>query len=333
MGRAGRDAPQALICTQDCPKVFPCRLPRRPPSKNACSPAFSPPAICTSAIISARSKKFVELQNRYDCIYCVVDLHAITVWQDPKELPEGDPRSDRGVHRLPASIRRSTSSSTRARCRARRARLGVQLRGAARLAQPHDAVQGEGRQGPRERVGRALRLSEPDGGGHSGLSRDARAGRRRPEAASRAVARHRAEIQQRLRRLDPRARLRRRVLPAAGADDPGTGDARHVAARRHEENVEVGPVRPFAHQPDRRCRTRSRRRSASAKTDPDPLPHDEKALEARPEADNLVGIYAALAGTTKAEVLKRIRRRAVLDLQAGTRRSRWSPSSARSPAR
>ena len=41
-----------------------------------------------------------------------------------------------------------------------------------------------------------------------------------------------------------------------------------------------------------------------AKTDPDPLPHDEKALEARPEADNLVGIYAALAGTTKAEVLK-----------------------------
>jgi tryptophanyl-tRNA synthetase len=41
-----------------------------------------------------------------------------------------------------------------------------------------------------------------------------------------------------------------------------------------------------------------------AKTDPDPLPHDEKALEARPEADNLVGIYAALADISKAEVLK-----------------------------
>ena len=40
-----------------------------------------------------------------------------------------------------------------------------------------------------------------------------------------------------------------------------------------------------------------------AKTDPEPLPHEEKALEARPEADNLVGIYAALADTTKAEVL------------------------------
>src|SRR6185295_12070727 len=41
-----------------------------------------------------------------------------------------------------------------------------------------------------------------------------------------------------------------------------------------------------------------------AKTDPDPLPHDEKALAARPEADNLVGIFAACASKTKAEVLK-----------------------------
>src|SRR5215467_13793406 len=41
-----------------------------------------------------------------------------------------------------------------------------------------------------------------------------------------------------------------------------------------------------------------------AKTDPDPLPHDEKGLETRPEADNLVGIFAALADRTKADVLR-----------------------------
>src|SRR5438445_10196779 len=41
-----------------------------------------------------------------------------------------------------------------------------------------------------------------------------------------------------------------------------------------------------------------------AKTDPHPLPHDEKELASRPEADNLVGIYAALAGITPAGVLK-----------------------------
>jgi tryptophanyl-tRNA synthetase len=31
-------------------------------------------------------KNFVALQNQTECIYCVVDLHAITVFQDPKEL-------------------------------------------------------------------------------------------------------------------------------------------------------------------------------------------------------------------------------------------------------
>jgi tryptophanyl-tRNA synthetase len=41
-----------------------------------------------------------------------------------------------------------------------------------------------------------------------------------------------------------------------------------------------------------------------AKTDPHPLPQDEKELEARPEADNLVGIFAALNDTTKAAVLE-----------------------------
>ncbi len=30
--------------------------------------------------------KFVALQDSHDCIYCVVDLHAITVWQEPSEL-------------------------------------------------------------------------------------------------------------------------------------------------------------------------------------------------------------------------------------------------------
>jgi tryptophanyl-tRNA synthetase len=41
-----------------------------------------------------------------------------------------------------------------------------------------------------------------------------------------------------------------------------------------------------------------------AKTDPEPLPSEEKGLEARPEADNLVGIYAALTGKSKADVLR-----------------------------
>jgi tryptophanyl-tRNA synthetase len=42
-----------------------------------------------------------------------------------------------------------------------------------------------------------------------------------------------------------------------------------------------------------------------AKTDPEPLPDSVAALEARPEADNLIGIYAALAGLTREQAVAR----------------------------
>jgi tryptophanyl-tRNA synthetase len=42
-----------------------------------------------------------------------------------------------------------------------------------------------------------------------------------------------------------------------------------------------------------------------AKTDPEPLPDTLAALERRPEADNLVGIYAALAGDSREAALRR----------------------------
>ena len=31
-------------------------------------------------------RNFVRLQEKYECSYCAVDMHAITVWQDPEEL-------------------------------------------------------------------------------------------------------------------------------------------------------------------------------------------------------------------------------------------------------
>jgi len=40
-----------------------------------------------------------------------------------------------------------------------------------------------------------------------------------------------------------------------------------------------------------------------ARTDPDPLPETAEGLEGRPEAKNLVGIYAALSGVSDAQVL------------------------------
>ncbi len=31
-------------------------------------------------------KNWVQLQGDYECLYCVVDMHAVTVWQDPADL-------------------------------------------------------------------------------------------------------------------------------------------------------------------------------------------------------------------------------------------------------
>lgn len=31
-------------------------------------------------------RNFARLQNDYECLYCVVDMHAITVWQDPAQV-------------------------------------------------------------------------------------------------------------------------------------------------------------------------------------------------------------------------------------------------------
>ncbi|WP_306145867.1 MULTISPECIES: tryptophan--tRNA ligase [unclassified Roseibium] len=46
------------------------------------------------------------------------------------------------------------------------------------------------------------------------------------------------------------------------------------------------------------------RKVRKAKTDPDALPSEVDGLENRPEADNLVGIFAALNGSSKEDVLK-----------------------------
>jgi tryptophanyl-tRNA synthetase len=46
------------------------------------------------------------------------------------------------------------------------------------------------------------------------------------------------------------------------------------------------------------------RKIQKAKTDPEPLPSEAAGLAGRPEADNLVGIFAALADKSKAQVLQ-----------------------------
>ena len=127
----------------------------------------------------------------------------------PGGFAQLDARGHGGLHRGGHRSQEAHHLQSEPGERAFGAGVDFELRGADGLAQPHDAVQGKGRQGPREREHRALRLSRADGRRHSGLPRGRCARGRGPEAASGADARYRAEIQQRLRGADRRRRFRR----------------------------------------------------------------------------------------------------------------------------
>ena len=112
-----------------------------------------------------------------------------------------------------------------------------------------------------------------------------------------ARARHRPEVQCRLRVGDRPARLRGGVLHPARAVDPGAGDPCDVAQGRHQEDVEIRSGRAVADQAD--DAETIARKIRKARTDPEPLPREVAGLKNRAEAENLVGIFAALAGTDR----------------------------------
>ena len=107
--------------------------------------------------------RFVTMQENYSCIYCVVDLHAITVPQDPRLLK--DQIREVTAAFIAAGIDPKKNIVFNQSQVPQHAELAWVFNCVARmgLAQPHDAVQGEGRQGSRERLGGAVRLSDPDG--------------------------------------------------------------------------------------------------------------------------------------------------------------------------
>ena len=60
--------------------------------------------------------RWVEMQKSHECIYCVVDMHAITMWQDPKELKARDPLGDGRLYGRGPRSQEDAFSSIRVRC-------------------------------------------------------------------------------------------------------------------------------------------------------------------------------------------------------------------------
>ncbi len=168
-------------------------------------------------------KNWVQLQKDFDCIFCIVDLHAITQPQNPAELRAST--REVAASYIASGIDPEACIIFNQSTVPAHAELAWILSCLTPLGWLNRMTQFKDKAGKnRDSVGLGLYaypvLMAADILLYKG---HACAGRRGPEAASRAGPRHRPGLQ---------PAIRRRVLPAAGAADPGAGAARHEPARR-----------------------------------------------------------------------------------------------------
>jgi tryptophanyl-tRNA synthetase len=247
--------------------------------------------------------KFVELQKRYDCIYCVVDLHAITTWQDPVELP----RATREVTAafIACGIDPKRNIVFNQSQVAEHAELAWVFNCVARLGWLNRMTQFKEKAGKdRENasvglyaypnlmaadilVYRATHVPVgEDQKQHLELARDIAQKFNNDFAAS--IAAHGFG-----EAFFP--------LPEPLIQGPAT---RVMSLRDGAKKMSKSDASDYSRINLTDDADSIAQKIRKAKTDPEPLPSEEKGLDNRPEADNLVGIYTALAGSTRAQVLR-----------------------------
>jgi tryptophanyl-tRNA synthetase len=248
-------------------------------------------------------KRFAELQDRYDCIYCVVDLHAITAWQDPAELPK--------------AIREVTAAFIACGIDAKKHIVFNQSQVAehAELAWVFNCVARLGW------LNRMTQFKEKAGKDRENASVGLYA---YPTLMAADILVYRATHVPVGEDQKQHLELSRDIAQKFNNDfadsirDKGFGDALFPLPEPliTGEATRVMSLRDGSKKMSKSDASDNSRINLTddadsiaqkirrAKTDPEPLPSEEKGLATRPEADNLVGIYAALANTTRAGVLK-----------------------------
>jgi tryptophanyl-tRNA synthetase len=247
-------------------------------------------------------KRFVELQDRYDCIYCVVDLHAITVWQDPAELPK--------------AIREVTAAFLACGIDPKKHIVFNQSQVAehAELAWVFNCVARLGW------LNRMTQFKEKAGKDRENASIGLYA---YPTLMAADILVYRATHvpvgEDQKQHLELSRDIAQKFNNDFGASikDKGfgetffplpepliTGEATRVMSLRDgARKMSKSDASDYSRINITDDADAIAQKVRKAKTDPEPLPTEEAGLAARPEADNLVGIYAALADTTRASVL------------------------------
>src|SRR5687767_1457122 len=241
---------------------------------------------------------WIAMQETHSCIYCVVDLHAITIFQDPKELSE--------------NIREVTAAYLACRLDPKRSIIFNQSQVAehAELAWVFNCVARLGW------LNRMTQFKEKAGRDRENASVGLYA---YPDLMAADILAYKATHVPVGEDQKQHLELSRDIAQKFNNDF-----AESIAANGHGETF-FPLTEPLIGGPAARVmslRDGTKKMSKSdpsdysrinltddadtiaqkirkAKTDPEPLPSEEKGLEARPEADNLVGIYAALTGKSK----------------------------------
>jgi tryptophanyl-tRNA synthetase len=247
--------------------------------------------------------RFVALQDSHDCIYCVVDMHAITVWQDPAELTR--------------NIREVTAAFIAAGIDPKKHIVFNQSQVAehAELAWVFNCVARMGW------LNRMTQFKEKAGKDRENVSVGLFA---YPSLMAADILVYRAthvpvgEDQKQHLELARDIAQKFNNDYSASIKSHGFGDAFFP---QPEPLIQGPATRVMSLRDGTKKMSKSdtsdnsrinltdsadaiAQKIRKAKTDPHPLSNDLKELEQRPEADNLVGIYAALNETSKADVLK-----------------------------
>ncbi|QFR34079.1 tryptophan--tRNA ligase [Ancylobacter sp. TS-1] len=247
-------------------------------------------------------QRFVALQESHDCLYCVVDLHAITVWQDPVELK-------RCIREVTAAFIASGIDPTR-----HIVFNQSQVSGHAELAWVFNCVARLGW------LNRMTQFKEKAGKDRENASVGLYA---YPSLMAADILLYRATHVPVGEDQKQHLELARDIAQKFN-NDFGPSIAAHGLGEAFFPQPEPLIGGPAARVMSLRDGAKKMSKSdpsdlsrinltddadtvaskiRKAKTDPEPLPSEAEGLKGRPEAENLVGIYAALAEVPKETVL------------------------------
>ena len=237
-------------------------------------------------------RNWVALQHKYECIYCMVDMHAITVWQDPKELAASTREVTAGL--IAAGLDPDHNVLFNQSAVPAHAELAWVFNCVARLGWLNRMTQFKEKAGKNKENASVGLYAYPN-----------------LMAADILVykATHVPVGEDQKQHLE----LTRDIAQKFNNDYnqnffPLTeplifGEATRVMSLRDGNN------KMSKSDPSENSRINMTdgpddisRKIRKAKTDPEPLPGDRKALEGRPEAANLIDIYAALSDQSTADV-------------------------------